>query len=101
MAFNSLLQTGPGGATIEAKNLIGDATRFVPTAVKVRRTVRDGRGRLVVQGGGQGRSDNAMGGGSGLFEQADHIGVIGGSMGDKTNKDDAYDQFMREMEAIL
>ncbi|VDP86507.1 unnamed protein product [Echinostoma caproni] len=46
--------------TIEAKpqlkNLIGDATRFVPTALKVRRVVRDPSGRVVTVGGGPGMS---------------------------------------------
>lgn len=49
-------QPNSSGTTIEAKpqlkNLIGDATRFVPTALKVRRIVRDTNGRLVTTGGG-------------------------------------------------
>lgn len=49
-------------AIIEAKpqlkNLIGDATRFVPTALKVRRTTRDQQGRIVVTGGGVNPNDN-------------------------------------------
>ena len=39
------------GATIEAKpqikNMIGEATRFMPTALKVRREVKDSKGRII------------------------------------------------------
>lgn len=56
---------GSSGTTIEAKpqlkNLIGDATRFVPTSLKVRRTVKDSRGRLIQVGGGISSSGIRMG----------------------------------------
>ena len=66
-------ETGSGGVsgtTIEAKpqlkNLIGDATRFVPTSLKVRRTVKDAQGRLIQIGGGVSSSSNRpLGGFSG------------------------------------
>ena len=39
------------GATISAKpqikHVIGDVTRFMPTALKVKRTVKDSRGRVI------------------------------------------------------
>lgn len=58
------------GTTIEAKpqikNLIGDATRFVPTSLKVRRTVKDAHGRLIKVGGGISSTGNRSGGGFGL-----------------------------------
>lgn len=54
-----------------------------------------------MHGGGQGRADGSSAPGSGLYEQADQNSATGGVIGDKTNKEDAYDQFMREMEAIL
>ena len=44
------------GATIEAKpqikNMIGEATRFMPTALKIRREVKDAKGRIIKPGGG-------------------------------------------------
>ncbi|RTG85625.1 WW domain-binding protein 11 [Schistosoma bovis] len=81
-------QPNPSGTTIEAKpqlkNLIGDATRFVPTALKVRRIVRDTNGRLVTTGGGT---------------AAYGTGRI--NSGSATSKDDAYEEFMREMEGLI
>lgn len=50
------VNNNPGGTTIEAKpqlkSFVGDSTRFVPTSLKVRRTVKDAQGRLVQVGGG-------------------------------------------------
>ena len=99
-----------GQTTIQAKpqlkNLIGDATKFVPTAIKVRRQVKDMHGKTRLVGGGA----QASGTTSGLFSQA----VLGGAAPSQSNattsrlqkqqaasKDDAYDQFMREMEGVL
>ena len=51
-------------ATIEAKPMIkklGDVTKFAPTAVKVRRQVKDARGRILRQGGGEGRISSFIG----------------------------------------
>ncbi|VDP78399.1 unnamed protein product [Schistosoma curassoni] len=61
-----------------------DATRFVPTALKVRRIVRDTNGRLVTTGGGT---------------AAYGTGRI--NSGSATSKDDAYEEFMREMEGLI
>ena len=42
-----------GGATIEAKaqikHVIGDATRFTPTALRVKRETRDAKGHIIKQ----------------------------------------------------
>ncbi|VDP75818.1 unnamed protein product [Schistosoma mattheei] len=97
-------QPNPSGTTIEAKpqlkNLIGDATRFVPTALKVRRIVRDTSGRLVTTGGGTaaygtGKQSNAV---YDRVAKSDNTGINSGSA---TSKDDAYEEFMREMEGLI
>uniref|UniRef100_A0A094ZW66 WW domain-binding protein 11 n=1 Tax=Schistosoma haematobium TaxID=6185 RepID=A0A094ZW66_SCHHA len=97
-------QPNPSGTTIEAKpqlkNLIGDATRFVPTALKVRRVVRDTNGRLVTTGGGTaaygtGKQSNAV---YDRVAKSDNTGINSGSA---TSKDDAYEEFMREMEGLI
>lgn len=126
-----------GGTTIEAKpqlkNLIGDATRFVPTSLKVRRTVKDAQGRLIQIGGGVSSSSNRSTSAfsaarkprlialpnSVLFDLwifsllSEKFGSIpGGALGvtgptvpstktTTTNKDAAYEEFMREMEGLL
>ncbi|VDD79111.1 unnamed protein product [Mesocestoides corti] len=104
---------GAGGTTIEAKpqlkNLIGDATRFVPTSLKVRRTVKDAQGRLIKIGGGVSSTGNRP---RGPMTAAQRIGSIpGGALGvsgsgttsknTATSKDAAYEEFMREMEGLL
>ncbi|VDP89507.1 unnamed protein product [Echinostoma caproni] len=99
--------------TIEAKpqlkNLIGDATRFVPTALKVRRVVRDPSGRVVTVGGGPGMSAS-LGVGKSTGAAYDRVTRADGSMStvssgsashSATSKDDAYEEFMREMEGLL
>ncbi|EUB64036.1 WW domain-binding protein [Echinococcus granulosus] len=104
---------GSSGTTIEAKpqlkNLIGDATRFVPTSLKVRRTVKDARGRLIQVGGGINSTGIRLG--SSLSASQRLGSVPGGSLGvpvstvsskaNATNKDAAYEEFMREMEGLL
>ncbi|CAL8073479.1 unnamed protein product [Calicophoron daubneyi] len=96
-----------GGTTIEAKpqlkNLIGDATRFVPTSLKVRRTLRDPTGRLVTMGGGvnslsAGKSSSAA---YDRIPRSDGSGAAGGAGPSTTSKDDAYEEFMREMEGLI
>ncbi|VUZ44765.1 unnamed protein product [Hymenolepis diminuta] len=106
------------GTTIEAKpqikNLIGDATRFVPTSLKVRRTVKDAHGRLIKVGGGISSTGNRPGGGFGLSSSQRLGSIPGGALGvsgsssssankmnTTTNKDAAYEEFMREMEGLL
>ncbi|KAF6775287.1 hypothetical protein AHF37_05685 [Paragonimus kellicotti] len=97
------------GTTIEAKpqlkNLIGDATRFVPTALKVRRTTRDPSGRLITVGGAVGSGASST---LGKFAGAvyDRIGRAdgtgnSGAAAAAASKDDAYEEFMREMEGLL
>jgi WW domain-binding protein 11 len=48
-------EEGQKGATIEAKpqikNVMGDVTRFMPTSLKVRRDVKDAKGRVIKQAG--------------------------------------------------
>ncbi|TGZ73980.1 hypothetical protein CRM22_001201 [Opisthorchis felineus] len=96
------------GTTIEAKpqlkNLIGDATRFVPTAIKIRRTTRDPAGRLVTVGGGVGTHGLGATGKTSVsaydrISRADGTGSA--SAAAKASKDDAYEEFMREMEGLL
>lgn len=80
-------------ATIEAKpqikNVIGDVTRFTPTALKVKRQLKDSKGRVKEQ----------------QKEEKKPIGVAPKSAPVITTqtktKDDAYDQFMKEMEGFL
>ncbi|VDN98968.1 unnamed protein product [Rodentolepis nana] len=104
--------------TIEAKpqikNFIGDATRFVPTSLKVRRTVKDAQGRLVKVGGGVSATRNRPGSGFGLSSSHRLGSIPGGALGvsgpsssitnkanTTTNKDAAYEEFMREMQGLL
>ncbi|XP_018646542.1 hypothetical protein Smp_163260 [Schistosoma mansoni] len=97
-------QPNPSGTTIEAKpqlkNLIGDATRFVPTALKVRRIVRDTSGRLITTGGGTSvygtaKQPNAV------YDRVAKSDTTGINSGSATSKDDAYEEFMREMEGLI
>ncbi|KAF7249585.1 hypothetical protein EG68_09729 [Paragonimus skrjabini miyazakii] len=96
------------GTTIEAKpqlkNLIGDATRFVPTALKVRRTTRDPSGRLITVGGAVGAASSTLGKFAGAaydrIGRADGTGNSGAAAA-AASKDDAYEEFMREMEGLL
>lgn len=48
-----MLEKKKDGATIEAKpqikNPMGDVTRFMPTALKVKREVRDSKGRVITK----------------------------------------------------
>lgn len=72
----------------QIKNKMGDVTRFMPTALKVKREIKDNKGRIKQLG----------------KEEEQH--VIGAlpqpapTTQTKT-KDDAYDQFMREMEGLI
>lgn len=70
---------GTTRATIEAKpqlkNLIGDATRFVPTSLKVRRTVKDAHGRFIKVGGGISSTSSRLGSGAGLSASARKLGI--------------------------
>ncbi|XP_034045885.1 WW domain-binding protein 11 isoform X2 [Thalassophryne amazonica] len=110
---------GSGGATISAKPQIinpkAEVTRFVPTALRVRRDKSGAAhgaaaGPPEKAGGGSGRrGDEGMGGGQsqkpqataasvGLGNQAQMGAVSQPSM--KT-KDQVYEAFMREMEGLL
>lgn len=109
---------GSGGATISAKPQIinpkAEVTRFVPTALRVRRDkggVMHGAaaGPLDKAGHGGRRGDDGMGVGHGQKQQAAaaQMGFINpGQMGAVTQpsmktKDQVYEAFMREMEGLL
>ncbi|XP_029014392.1 WW domain-binding protein 11 [Betta splendens] len=110
---------GSGGATISAKPQIinpkAEVTRFVPTALRVRRDkggVMPGAaaGPLEKAGLGVGgrRGDDGMGVGHGQKQQAAaQMGFVNpGQMGAVTQpsmktKDQVYEAFMREMEGLL
>lgn len=81
---NRRSQSGP---TIEAKpqikNIMGDVTRFTPTALKIRREVKDNRGRVIKTG----QNDPLLG-------SADNP-LVG------PTKDKVYDTFMKELKGLL
>ncbi|KAL3318965.1 WW domain-binding protein 11 [Cichlidogyrus casuarinus] len=96
------LPQGQTQQTIEAKpklkNLVADATRLVPTALKVRRVVKDSKGRTEAYGGVYHEGSTA--------HTVTSISKFGLAAHNRTqqapvNKDDAYEEFMREMENIL
>lgn len=105
-----------GGATISAKPQIinpkAEVTRFVPTALRVRRDKSGAMpgaaaGPLEKAGGGR-RGDEGMGGGQGQKQQATaHMGLVNpAQMGavsqpSMKTKDQVYEAFMREMEGLL
>lgn len=76
-------------ATIEAKpqikNVVGEVTRFMPTSLKVKRTVKDAKGRIVKQ--------------AAIVEEPTRLKAEPAVQAQ--TKDDAYDSFMREMEDLL
>lgn len=80
-------------AIIEAKpqikNVAGDVTRFTPVALKVKRDPRDAKGRVIKKAKEEEKRMPAVK--SAPMVPAAHT---------KT-KDDAYDQFMREMEDLI
>lgn len=82
-------------ATIEAKpqikNVMGDVTRFTPTALKVKREVRDAKGRVKPIGKEEEKR---------LLGLAPVSAPASAAAQTKT-KDDAYDQFMKEMEDLF
>lgn len=111
---------GSGGATISAKPQIinpkAEVTRFVPTALRVRRDKSGAihgaaAGPLEKAGGGVGgrRGDDGMGGGQGQKQQATaaqmgfvnpaQMGAV--SQPSMKTKDQVYEAFMREMEGLL
>lgn len=127
--ITSLAGTGGGlavgaaaGATISAKPQIinpkAEVTRFVPTALRVRRD-KSGAipgaapGPLEKLGVGGRKGDEGLGGGSGgVQSQKQHaaaaqMGLIGtthkgsGSQPSMKTKDQVYEAFMREMEGLL
>lgn len=51
--LNTIIEAKP-----QLKNLIGDATRFVPTSLKVRRVVKDFNGKVITVGGGTSTSSS-------------------------------------------
>lgn len=110
-----------GGATISAKPQIinpkTEVTRFVPTALRVRRD-KSGAipgaapGPLEKVGGGGRKGDEGLGGGGGAQGQkqqaaAAQMGLIStaqkgaGSQPSMRTKDQVYEAFMREMEGLL
>lgn len=109
----------PGGATISAKPQIinpkTEVTRFVPTALRVR---RDKGGTIPgalagsfdkpSSGVGGRRGDEIIGGGQGQKHQAAvHMGLVSSaqmgavSQPNMKTKDQVYEAFMREMEGLL
>jgi len=87
-------EAGQSRVTIQAKPQIkskmGDVTRFMPTALKVKREVKDNKGRIKQLGK---EEEQHMIGAQALPQPAPTTQT-------KT-KDDAYDQFMREMEGLI
>lgn len=85
---------GQSRVTIQAKPQIkskmGDVTRFMPTALKVKREHRDQKGRLRVLGK---EEEPKMIGAQVLPQPA--------PAAQTRTKDDAYDQFMKEMEGLI
>ncbi|KAK3778361.1 hypothetical protein RRG08_016824 [Elysia crispata] len=85
---------GQSRVTIQAKPQIkskmGDVTRFMPTALKVKREARDQKGRLRVTGK---EEEPKMIGAQALPQPA--------PAAQPRTKDDAYDQFMKEMEGLI
>lgn len=71
----------------QIKNKMGDVTRFMPTALKVKREVRDQKGRIRQTGKVEERVVSA------LPQPA--------PAKQGPTKDDAYDQFMLEMEGLI
>lgn len=109
---------GPGSATISAKPQITnpktEVTRFVPTALRVRRDKggnppgaapgpvekggRRGEESLGGGGGAQGQKQQAMAAPMGLV----HHGPMGAvAQSNMKTKDQVYEAFMREMEGLL
>lgn len=105
-----------GGATISAKPQIinpkAEVTRFVPTALRVR---RDKSGAIpgaapgpLDKAGGR-RGDDGMGSAQGQKQQAtaSQMGLVNtaqkgaGSQPSMKTKDQVYEAFMREMEGLL
>ncbi|KAK3579230.1 hypothetical protein CHS0354_033300 [Potamilus streckersoni] len=80
-------------ATIEAKpqikNILGEVTRFMPTALKVKREMKDAKGRIK----------------SAKEEEKKSVGVVPKPAAVVTaqtkTKDDAYEEFMKEMSSFL
>lgn len=101
--------------TIEAKpqlkKLFGDVTRFVPTILLVRRTVRDSKGRLVQIGGGGGGGIKSSRPSTAARRQASipggELGVSGSSrsvpasQSNATSIDAAYEEFMQQIQGLL
>lgn len=111
---------GSGGATISAKPQIinpkAEVTRFVPTALRVRRDksgampgAAPGPLEKAVGGVGGRRGDDGMGGGQGQKQQAAaaQMGLVNPvqmgavSQSNMKTKDQVYEAFMREMEGLL
>ncbi|KAM9844061.1 WW domain-binding protein 11 isoform 2-T2 [Aulostomus maculatus] len=111
---------GSGGATISAKPQIinpkAEVTRFVPTALRVRRDKSGAMqgaavGPMDKAGGGHGgrRGDEGIGGGLGQKQQSTiaqmglsnptQMGAV--SQPSMKTKDQVYEAFMREMEGLL
>jgi WW domain-binding protein 11 len=93
------VRTGHGShtssATIEAKpqirHVIGDVTRFMPTALRVKREMKDAKGQIikpaVTAANNPGKADESQ------LKAKPAVQV--------QTKDDAYDTFMREMAGLL
>ncbi|KAM8723758.1 WW domain-binding protein 11 [Acanthopagrus schlegelii] len=111
---------GSGGATISAKPQIinpkAEVTRFVPTALRVRRDksgampgAAPGPLEKAVGGAGGRRGDEGMGAGQGQKQQAAaaQMGLVNPvqmgavSQSNMKTKDQVYEAFMREMEGLL
>lgn len=82
-------------ATIEAKpqikNLLGDVTRFMPTTLKVKREGKDAKGRIKIHSREEERRPLSL-----SQVAAPTVATV-----PTKTKDDAYDQFMKEMSDLL
>ncbi|GAB1611128.1 WW domain-binding protein 11 [Argonauta hians] len=86
------------GATIEAKpqikNLLADVTRFTPTALKVKRGIRDARGRVkIVNPNVTAKEEDKRPSGM--------QGKPAPMVTQTKTKDDVYEEFMKEMKNLL
>ena len=119
----ALQQRPRSGATIEAKPRIkklGDATKFMPVALRVRRNIKDSTGRPVRQSGTYAMKAVIIMYNENIFTvvtQLLHLLFVIGSAETSghpartarapaaavtgSTKDDAYDQFMKEMQSFF
>lgn len=102
----SLKEQKQGGSVIEAKpqmrNLLSDVTRFVPTNVKMHKKVDGSKGNIGEYGATGGRE----GGSGNIRRHREQIRDVFAKhsqphQAPQKSKDDAYAEFMKEMEQIM